>query len=230
MVGDDFGDKVERLGRCGDRSHLACSDEAWRRGARPRRRCLQNGALEAGADLLIVDRFGKRERHGNGLGYLVERALRADIPVVIAVSSHRLADWIKFAGGMGVKLACDRHALESWWCTVSRPSCDDQREPPNEGQKKAALIRIVVALLRHLLPGVRRPRRCASIPAAKGPSSSIMRADRGHDRRVISDLGKFYQHAVDSTSSSGDRGEADSCNIGSIASRMERSRFPTASG
>ena len=78
------------------------------------------GALEAGADLLIINRFGKRERDGTGLGYLIERALRADIPVVIAVSSHGLADWIKFSGGMSVKLACDRHSLESWWCTVSK--------------------------------------------------------------------------------------------------------------
>jgi hypothetical protein len=78
-------------------------------------------ALEAAADLLIINRFGKRERDGKGLGYLIERALRAGIPVVIAVSSHCLADWIKFAGGMSVKLACDRQSLESWWGDVSKP-------------------------------------------------------------------------------------------------------------
>jgi len=70
-------------------------------------------ALEAGADLLIVNRFGKRERDGKGLGYLIERALKADTPVVIAVSSHCFADWMKFTGGMGVKLACNRHVLEA---------------------------------------------------------------------------------------------------------------------
>jgi nucleoside-triphosphatase THEP1 len=77
------------------------------------------GALEAGADLLIVNRFGKRERDGKGLGYLIERALEADIPVVIAVSRKSFADWIKFAGGMSVKLGCNRHALETWWRSVS---------------------------------------------------------------------------------------------------------------
>src|ERR1700754_3886271 len=45
-------------------------------------------ALETGADLLIVNRFGKRERDGKGLAHLVRRALDADIPVVIAVSSQ----------------------------------------------------------------------------------------------------------------------------------------------
>jgi Protein of unknown function (DUF2478) len=67
-------------------------------------------AIDQGADLVIVNRFGRQEREGKGLSYLVERALSADIPVVIAVPSHRFADWIKFADGMSVKLRCDREA------------------------------------------------------------------------------------------------------------------------
>jgi nucleoside-triphosphatase THEP1 len=84
-------------------------------------------AMEGGADLLIVNRFGKRERDGKGLAYLIERALGADIPVVIAVSSQSFAEWIKFAGGMSVKLACERAALDAWWQNVSmrhRPRAD----------------------------------------------------------------------------------------------------------
>jgi Protein of unknown function (DUF2478) len=77
------------------------------------------GAIDEGADLLIVNRFGRQEREGKGLSYLVERALSADIPVVIAVPSHRFADWIKFADGMSVKLRCDREALDAWWAAVS---------------------------------------------------------------------------------------------------------------
>jgi hypothetical protein len=76
-------------------------------------------ALDAGADLLVINRFGKRERNGHGLIYLIERALEAGTPVVIAVSSDRLPDWLKFAGDMTVKLACDRQALDSWWRDVS---------------------------------------------------------------------------------------------------------------
>ena len=75
-------------------------------------------ALEAGADLLIVNRFGKRERDGKGLSHLIQRALDADIPVVIAVSRNRFADWIKFVGGMTVKLPCDRDAPDAWWQKV----------------------------------------------------------------------------------------------------------------
>ena len=76
-------------------------------------------AMGQGADLVVINRFGKRERDGKGLGYLIERALDADIPVVIAVASDRFDDWIKFAGGMTVKLACDRAALDQWWDNVA---------------------------------------------------------------------------------------------------------------
>jgi hypothetical protein len=76
-------------------------------------------AIDQGADLLIVNRFGRQEREGKGLSYLVERALNADIPVVIAVPSHRFADWIKFADGMSVKLHCSREALDGRWAAVS---------------------------------------------------------------------------------------------------------------
>src|ERR1700722_13077405 len=79
-------------------------------------------ALEAGADIVIDNRFGKRERDGKGLIYLIERAIEADLPVVIAVSSRHFAEWIKFAEGMTVKLACNRHALEAWWHGVSMRS------------------------------------------------------------------------------------------------------------
>ena len=77
------------------------------------------GAMETGADLVIINRFGKRERDGKGLSRVIERALDADIPVVIAVSSKSFADWIKFADGMSVKLRCDRASLDAWWRAVS---------------------------------------------------------------------------------------------------------------
>jgi hypothetical protein len=78
--------------------------------------------MDQGADLVIVNRFGRQEREGKGLSYLVDRALSADIPVVIAVPSHRFADWIKFADGMSVKLHCDRDSLHAWWDAVSARS------------------------------------------------------------------------------------------------------------
>jgi hypothetical protein len=60
-----------------------------------------------------IDPTGDRQRDGQGLTFLIERALEADTPVVIAVSSQRFAEWIKFAGGKTVKLCCDRDSLDS---------------------------------------------------------------------------------------------------------------------
>jgi hypothetical protein len=79
-------------------------------------------ALGQGADIVIINRFGKRERDGKGLTYLIDRAFEADLPVVIAVSREHFAEWIKFAEGMTVKLTCDRHALDAWWHGVSTRS------------------------------------------------------------------------------------------------------------
>lgn len=76
-------------------------------------------AIDQGADIVIVNRFGRQESEGKGLCYLVAHALEADVPVVIAVPSHRFADWIKFTDGMSVKLRCDRRALDAWWHGVS---------------------------------------------------------------------------------------------------------------
>jgi len=76
-------------------------------------------AIDQGADLVIINRFGKQEREGKGLAYLIERALSGDIPVVIAVPAHRFDEWIAFADGMSVKLPCSREALDAWWLKVS---------------------------------------------------------------------------------------------------------------
>jgi hypothetical protein len=85
-------------------------------------------AIDQGADLVIINRFGRQERDGKGLSYLIDRALSADVPVVIAVPSHRFADWIRFADGMSVKLRCNRASLETWWSAVSARNADIVRQ------------------------------------------------------------------------------------------------------
>ena len=79
-------------------------------------------AIEAGADLVIINRFGRSEAEGKGLIDLIPQALDADIPVLIAVPEQRFAAWIRFSEGMNVRLACRREALDRWWLTVAGPS------------------------------------------------------------------------------------------------------------
>jgi nucleoside-triphosphatase THEP1 len=107
---------------------LAKDPEPGARGCRLDIARLQNAgkriadALEQGADIVIINRFGKRERDGKGLGYLIDRALASELPVVIAVSREHFDEWIKFAEGMTVKLTCDRQSLDAWWQRVSMRS------------------------------------------------------------------------------------------------------------
>jgi Protein of unknown function (DUF2478) len=76
-------------------------------------------AIDDGADLVIINRFGRSEAEGEGLIDLIAQALGADIPVLIAVPERRFAAWIKFSEGMNVRLACRRDALDQWWRTVA---------------------------------------------------------------------------------------------------------------
>jgi hypothetical protein len=55
----------------------------------------------------------------------------ADIPVVIAVASKHFADWIKFAGGMSVKLSCERGVLDAWWAKASMRSPRPASQQPH---------------------------------------------------------------------------------------------------
>ncbi len=72
-------------------------------------------AVDEGADLLIVNRFGRQEQQGRGLARLIEHALAADVPVVVPVPAFRFDDWISYIEGMCVKLPCERASLETWW-------------------------------------------------------------------------------------------------------------------
>jgi hypothetical protein len=76
-------------------------------------------AIEDGADLVIINRFGRSEAEGGGLIDLITRALDADIPVLVAVPERRFPDWIRFSDGMNVRLACRREALDRWWHSVA---------------------------------------------------------------------------------------------------------------
>ncbi len=77
------------------------------------------GAIEDGADLVILNRFGRTEAEGSGLLDLVAQAVDADIPVLIAVPDQRFAAWIRFTEGMNVRLACRRDSLDRWWRSIT---------------------------------------------------------------------------------------------------------------
>jgi hypothetical protein len=74
--------------------------------------------IESGADLVIINRFGKLEAEGTGLVDEIARAISFDIPVLVAVPEFRFAKWLSYCGGMGVKLPCRSGSLQSWWTAM----------------------------------------------------------------------------------------------------------------
>lgn len=79
---------------------------------------LTGGALERGADMLVVNKFGKREAEGHGLRQVIEAAVGHGIPVLVAVSAGNLAAWTEFTGGLDTRLPLDPKRIEAWCADV----------------------------------------------------------------------------------------------------------------
>lgn len=56
--------------------------------------------LHAGADLLILPKFGKQEALGRGFRQAIAQALEAGIPVLLHVGEAQRADFLAFAGDL----------------------------------------------------------------------------------------------------------------------------------
>jgi hypothetical protein len=68
-------------------------------------------ALEGGADLLIVNKFGRQEAEGRGFRPVIGQALASGIPVLTAVNTGYQAAFDEFAEGFGLSLTCSRDAV-----------------------------------------------------------------------------------------------------------------------
>lgn len=79
---------------------------------------LVDRALDAGAHLLIVNKFGKQEAEGRGFRPLIGRAMGDGVPVLTAVPDGKRAAFDGFADGMGTELAADIDAVLAWCHSV----------------------------------------------------------------------------------------------------------------
>jgi nucleoside-triphosphatase THEP1 len=61
--------------------------------------------LADGADLVIVNKFGKQEALGGGFRDFIARALAQDVPVLLSVPPEQLPEFRAFAEGMAEELA-----------------------------------------------------------------------------------------------------------------------------
>ncbi len=61
-------------------------------------------AIDAGLDLLILNKFGRAEAEGRGLRTVLSQAMEAGIPVLTAVRAPYDNGWSDFHGGLATRL------------------------------------------------------------------------------------------------------------------------------
>lgn len=67
-----------------------------------------------GADMLIVNKFGKAEAAGGGFRPAIAEAMMRGIPVLAGVSQTNLAAFNAFSDGLSVLLDADSSGIEAW--------------------------------------------------------------------------------------------------------------------
>lgn len=75
-------------------------------------------ALDEGADLVVVNRFGALEASGGGLAAEMLALMAEEIPLITVVSEDYLMDWRWFTGKAGIELPARLPALEDWCAGV----------------------------------------------------------------------------------------------------------------
>ena len=75
---------------------------------------LVTSAIDAGADLLVVNKFGKRECEGHGFRAAIDAALTAGIPVLAGVNEQSASGWSEYAQDISQRLPLDEDAVSAW--------------------------------------------------------------------------------------------------------------------
>lgn len=89
---------------------------------------IERAVLER-VDLLIINKFGKEEAHGRGLRSVIAKALIAEIPLVIGVSTRNLCDFLTFVGNTPARLSPDFEAITAWCRNTIDRRADHQFQP-----------------------------------------------------------------------------------------------------
>jgi hypothetical protein len=75
----------------------------------------------AGAELLVVNKFGKQEAGGRGLRQAIVMAIEADIPVLVGVNGLNLPEFLAFTGDQAKQIEGKPEDIVSWACS-KRPA------------------------------------------------------------------------------------------------------------
>lgn len=78
------------------------------------------------AQLLIVNRFGKREGEGRGFRPVIEAAVLDSTPVIVGLNVAQVESWKAFAGDDAVLLDANDAAVRAW-CTSALAAAAKER-------------------------------------------------------------------------------------------------------
>lgn len=79
--------------------------------------------IAAGADLVILSKFGKLEANRGGLSDAFRTAIGAGLPIVTAVSPAMSEAWRQFAGPLAQFVTADAAVLDAWWSGIGAELC-----------------------------------------------------------------------------------------------------------
>jgi hypothetical protein len=96
--------------------HLGAGSTGCRLDPDALERAVQQTAdrLAAGADVLIVNKFGAHEVDGRGFRELIGTALEAGTPTIVGVTAEKLPAFRDFVGDLAEAVPCDPDALYAW--------------------------------------------------------------------------------------------------------------------
>lgn len=78
--------------------------------------------LAEGADLLIVNKFGKHEASGRGFRDIIAQALEQNIPVLVGTNRLNEAAFLEFVGDDACKLTPSANRCLNWFLEAIDPS------------------------------------------------------------------------------------------------------------
>jgi len=73
-----------------------------------------SAAIEAGSDVLVINKFGRAEAEGEGLLSCISEAVVAGVPVLTTVRPPFLGAWQDFHGGLATELPPSPQAVLEW--------------------------------------------------------------------------------------------------------------------
>jgi len=83
---------------------------------------LSEMVLVDGADILIINKFGKHEASGGGYRQLIAKAIELEVPVLVGLSQLNVDAFHDFTGGLGEAVQPNLAELLGWCQTAGLPT------------------------------------------------------------------------------------------------------------